>query len=408
MNTNVVISLDTRYKKKDGTYNLIMRLGHNERTLPIPLHLKISLKEADWDEDKRVIKKSYPDASSVTRLNTQIQKKRLSAMELINQLQEQEKLQGLPIDELKKRIMNASSSDSFKSFTEAVILNLREAKKYGTADAYKDAKNALIKFSKNSDPKFSEITSGFLKKWETSHLSKGNSINGLAAYLRSIRAIYNLAIDDAIASKDSYPFADYKIKTKPTEKRALDIKLLNKIIKKKLVGGHEFFHARNYFLVSYMMYGMNFKDMAYFKKDNIADGRIYYRRTKTSRLFDIKITANLEKILSYYLNLDPLSPYVFPILKSEESMEMHYGAKWARNRYNSKLDEMGKFCGIDKKLTSYVSRHSFATQAMLIDIPINAISSMLGHTSIKTTEIYLQTLPNSILDKYNAKLVKGI
>lgn len=78
---------------------------------------------------------------------------------------------------------------------------------------------------------------------------------------------------------------------------------------------------------------------------------------------------------------------------------------WSRKCYNKRLKTIAEICGIEKTLTSYVSRHSFATQSMLQNVPINAISSMLGHSSIKTTEIYLKSLPNNILDDYNAQIM---
>ncbi|MCF8451521.1 MAG: tyrosine-type recombinase/integrase [Taibaiella sp.] len=56
-------------------------------------------------------------------------------------------------------------------------------------------------------------------------------------------------------------------------------------------------------------------------------------------------------------------------------------------------------------MSSYVSRHSFASQAMLQQVPVNAISSMLGHSSIKTTDIYLKSHPSNVLDDYNAKIM---
>jgi site-specific recombinase XerD len=79
--------------------------------------------------------------------------------------------------------------------------------------------------------------------------------------------------------------------------------------------------------------------------------------------------------------------------------------QWARKRYNQKLKEIAQLCGIESNLTSYVSRHSFATQAMLAEVPMNAISAMLGHSSLKTTEIYLKSLPSNVLDEYNSRIV---
>jgi len=153
------------------------------------------------------------------------------------------------------------------------------------------------------------------------------------------------------------------------------------------------------------MYGMNFKDMASLKRSDLSNGRIQYRRNKTGKLYDIRITGGLNEILDYYLDLSPSSKYVFPILKRDSVVLQERDVQWARKRYNKKLKDLAELCGIESNLTSYVSRHSFATQAMLNNIPLNAISAMLGHSNLKTTEIYLKSLPSNVLDQYNEKLL---
>ncbi|MBQ52831.1 MAG: transposase, partial [Leeuwenhoekiella sp.] len=62
-------------------------------------------------------------------------------------------------------------------------------------------------------------------------------------------------------------------------------------------------------------------------------------------------------------------------------------------------------CQIQQTLTAYVARHSFATQAMLQEVPLQAISEMLGHTSLNTTQVYLKSLPSTVLDGYNERIV---
>ncbi|MDR6193291.1 integrase [Siphonobacter sp. BAB-5404] len=223
--------------------------------------------------------------------------------------------------------------------------------------------------------------------------------------MRTIRAIYNKAIKSGLVDKELYPFDDYKIKTSPTDKRALDSEFLKKIIELEIPVNHICFNTRNYFLASYMMYGMNFADMAYLEKSSLVNGRIRYRRRKTGKLYDIKITPSLEKILGHYLEQNPVSKFVFPILKREDPVLRDKDIQWARKRYNKKLKTLATLCGIDSNLTSYVSRHSFATQAMLHEIPLAAISTMLGHSSLKTTEIYLKGLPINVLDDYNEKIL---
>lgn len=403
--TNIVISLDTRRQKKDGSYPVIMRLGHNERTTSIPLGISVPAK--DWDDKNKLVRKSYVGLSSVARLNNLIQKKKADAMDIIFKLHENGELSGLSVTEVRDKVADVSKSNSFFSYGQTLVAELRKANRFGTADSYEGVLSVLKGYIEGKDLSFAEVNYKFLSKFETYHKSKGNGANGLAVYMRTIRAIYNKAIKEGVAEREAYPFVDYKIKTTPTEKRALEWDLLKKIIELKLTPDHLFFNARNYFLASYMMYGMNFTDMAYLLKTAIVNGRIMYRRKKTSKIYDIKITDNLQTILTHYCNLNPEPEYVFPIIKREDVSLQTKDIKWARKRYNTKLDGIANLCGIEQKLTSYVSRHSFATQAMLQQVPVNAISTMLGHSSLKTTEVYLKSLPNSILDEYNTRILQG-
>lgn len=403
MNTNIVISLDTRRSKKDGSYPLVMRLGHNERTTSIPLN--ISLLEKDWNENERVVKNTYRGTNSVTWVNNRIQKSKADAMDIILKLNEAGKLDGLSVVELRDKIVKKNNEASFFDYAKETIKDLKSSNRIGTARSYQDVFNVLSNFNDKKDLSFKDVNYKFLIKLEGTHLGKGNSYNGLAVYMRTIRAIFNKAVKAGVVEKEFYPFADYKIKTVPTEKRALDIDLLKAIITKDLPQKHKCFNARNYFVASYMMYGMNFTDMAFLRKADIVDGRIQYRRRKTSKLYDIKITENLKTILDFYISKNPDSEFVFPILKREGLANQFRDIEWDRKRYNKKLRELAKLCDIEQNLTSYVSRHSFATQAMLQQVPLNAISSMLGHSSLKTTEIYLKSLPNNILDDYNDKIL---
>lgn len=394
-----------RRMKKDNSYPVIMRLGHNERTTSIPLG--ISVLEDDWDIKNKVVKKSYVGLSSVTRLNNLIQKKKADAMDVILKLHESGQLNLLSVTAVRDKIVQENKNQSFFHYAGLLIEDLKKANRIGTARSYKGVISVLKTYNNDRDLKFHDITYSFLSKFDTHHKSNGNGSNGLAVYMRTIRAIYNKAIKEGIIEKELYPFNDYKIKTTPTEKRALDWHLLKKIINAKLAPNHPCFNARNYFVASYMMYGMNFTDMAFLKKTDIKNGRIFYRRKKTSKLYDIKITDSLNKILKYFMKQNPDSEYVFPIIKRETSILQEKDIQWARKGYNEKLKALAEHCKIDKNITSYVSRHSFATQAMLLDVPLNAISTMLGHSSLKTTEVYLKSLPSNILDGYNSLILQN-
>ena len=111
MNTNIVISLDTRREKKDGTYPLMMRIGHNERTTTIKLG--INLLEKDWDSKERVVKKTYTGVNTVTRLNNLIQKKKADAMDIILALHEENKLPAMSVSDIRDKIISNNKPQSF-------------------------------------------------------------------------------------------------------------------------------------------------------------------------------------------------------------------------------------------------------------------------------------------------------
>lgn len=420
--TSIKVSLDTRRAKADGTYPLILRLTHNRKTTSIKTG--IHLKKDDWDDEARAVRKSYKGAVNVTRLNNEIQKKKAEALDRVLQLGE--KARKAALIDVKQKIDPAFVSSSFYEFSDGLIKELYKAERIGTAQSYAGAvrflktynkgrpvernkggnpKTSKFKVDRPSDLKFEEIDYKFLMKLESYHLGNGNEMNGLAVYMRGIRAIYNQAMKTGAADRSLYPFADYKIKTEPTKKRALEAVFLAKIIALDLAQNHPAFDARNYFVASYMMYGMNFADMACLQKSDITNGRIHYRRRKTSKLYDIKVSESLKGILSHYMQQAPDSKYVFPIIKREGAVFQQRDVHWARKNYNENLKAIAEMCGIEQNLTSYVSRHSFATNAMLSDVPVNAISAMLGHSSLKTTEIYLKSLPSNILDDYNSRVL---
>lgn len=428
--TSVKVSLDTRRQRRDGTYPVILRLTHKRKTTSIKTGIYI--KENDWDAKESVVKKSATGVANVKRLNNEIQKKKAKALDNILKLEDKANQMPLSILDVKDKIAPSSHAQSFYEYGEKLVKDLRKAERIGTARSYEGTLSILKTFNKGnsieknkggnpkkkflldykglnkkvSDLSFEEINYGFLKSFETYHLSFGNGFNSLSVYLRNIRSIYNQAIKEGLADRNHYPFQHYKIRSVPTEKRALETEWLKTIISLKLNAEDACFDERNFFVASYMMYGMNFTDMAYLKKSDIGSERINYRRRKTSKLYDIKISDGLRAILHHYINEDPSSSYVFPILKREGAMLQSRDIQWARKRYNKNLKELASLCGINKNLTSYVSRHSFATQAMLNQVPLNAISAMLGHSSLKTTQIYLDSLPTKTLDDYNA-LITG-
>ena len=402
MITSITLSLDKRRPRKNGNFPLVFRLSHQGKTANIPT--KIALPLSDWNNRTRKIKKTFKGAHSVIRLNNELGKKKADFVDIINDLNEKKQLDYLTVSELKNLLVKPKKKSSFFQFTENLIEQFNEAKRFGNARAYKSALGALKNFHGKDYLDFEEITYSYLKRFETSHLKKGNSLNGLSTYMRTIRSVYNKAIHAGIVPREYYPFQQYRIKSEPTAKRAIDREKIKRILDLELDSNSPLFHARNYFLCSYLMNGITFIDMAFLKMGNIIDGRIQYKRQKTAKPYDIKITEQLSSILDFYIKGKKRNEFIFPIVKRKDPLDQYNDMRWERKRYNENLKEIAELCDIEEHLTSYVSRHSMATNLILNDVPINALSKMLGHSKISTTEIYIKGLPTHIMDEYQERL----
>ncbi len=181
---------------------------------------------------------------------------------------------------VKDKITQVISTHTFSFMQSTLFQNWKRQAIFGTARSYMFVVSVLQDFNREKELKFKNVNYAFLTRFETAHFEKVNKANGLSIYLRAIRATYNKAILAGIVEREYYPFECYKIKSVPTEKRALDWELLKRIIELKLTPYNPLFNARNYFMASYMMFGMNFTDMAYLTNADIKDGRILYRRKK--------------------------------------------------------------------------------------------------------------------------------
>ena len=134
--------------------------------------------------------------------------------------------------------------------------------------------------------------------------------------------------------------------------------------------------------------------MARLKQENIAGGRLYYTRHKTGKLLSYKLMPKALEIIQRYQN--PTSEYLFPILNSSHK---------ALANTNKALKQIGEELKIPNKLTTYVARHSYATVLRRAGVATSIISSSLGHSSEKVTQIYLDSFENKQIDEAMQHLV---
>lgn len=161
-------------------------------------------------------------------------------------------------------------------------------------------------------------------------------------------------------------------------------------------------------MFSFFNMGMNFHDMAQLRWTDITGERINYKRTKTGKLFSIKILPPVQEILNFYREHNANSSYVFPILdETYPTLEKRRQRITSGLRaFNKHLKIFAKQVELEGKVTSYVSRHSWATILKRMGVSTTVISEGLGHASEKTTQVYLDSFENETLDRVNLGLWK--
>jgi integrase len=291
------------------------------------------------------------------------------------------------------------------------IDKLEKASRIGYANVFKDSKRALVNFRKGKDLMFVDITVRFLNDFEAWFSEKGVAGNSISVYMRALRKIMNSAISEGYCPPEVYPFKAYNISklNTATDKRAITKEQIKKIIEVEVKEDSRLFHSKSYFLFSFYNMGMNFTDMAFLKWTDIREDRLYYKRAKTRLNYNIKLLLPALEILKYYKEnySSSLSNFVFPILNESHATakSISYRIEKVLRHTNSDLKEIGKVAGLEVPLTTYVARHSWATILKRAGTKTSVISEGLGHTTEKTTQIYLDSFENETLDEANKALL---
>jgi site-specific recombinase XerD len=273
----------------------------------------------------------------------------------------------------------------------------------GNARMYYDTLNSIMRFQRNRYLTFKEINYTYLEKYEIFLRSRGGTDGGISIRMRGIRALFNFAIKRNIINEGLYPFKVYKISKFKSKaiKRALTLNEVNRIVALDLIENQHLIPFKNYFLFSFYTRGMNFADMMHLRWDNIMDERIYYTRSKTKGNFQVKIIKPVREILDFYKEYPSRTNYIFPILLNEglSASQIENRKNKVLKEFNYSLKEIGKLANIQKSITSYVARHSFATCLKQKGISTDIISESLGHQNLAITQAYLKDFENSVLDE---------
>ncbi len=399
--------LDKRRQKPDNIYSLKLRVFQQrrfkEKVTGIQLH------EKDWDEKQQAI---LPTDTAYKR-NSYILNSLKARIDKIILLSEDE-TEYLTAEALFQRLDKVSKQKTktrLVKYGESLISTLKKANRAGTALAYQDAVNSLTSYC-GKNLVVEDITYRLLEDYNSHMLAKGVKVNSIAAYLRSIRAIYNRAIKEGLADIQQYPFNRFKIETEDTFSRTLTIGEIKKISVAKLQADTPIWHHRNYFLLSFYLIGINFTDLFTLSPDDVMDNTVRYRRDKTGKLYSIGITEEAKSIFSYYKDYKSNNghKYLLPVLSvTNDSMLQKKWMKQIIKSTNHYMTEIATSVGIDKRVTTYYARYSWANIAKQLGYSKDMIAEALGHEyGNQVTGIYLDKYDRAIIDEMNEKVIQAI
>lgn len=239
---------------------------------------------------------------------------------------------------------------------------------------------------RNVDNKFVDSFENYLKT------NKKCNHNSTVKYVTNLKKIIRIAFANDWISKD--PFYNRKIRIKPVNREFLSEEDIQKMIKKELYTPR-LDQVRDIFIFCCFT-GLAYADVKKLSKNDIVigiDGERWIKtsRTKTDTRSNIPILPTAEVIIEKYsnhyeiLNCDK----VLPVLSNQ--------------KMNAYLKEIADLCGITKNLTFHLARHTFATTVTLTNgVPIESVSKMLGHKSLRTTQHYAKILDRKVSDDMKA------
>ena len=248
-------------------------------------------------------------------------------------------------------------------------------------------KQYIEKTTGKEDIYIDQVTPMFISNFETFLRTEFNVANNHAMkMMQKARTIYTVARDNGWVSVNA--FAPFKIHYDEVERDFLTREELARIMQKEFdVPRMEY--VRDVFVFSCFT-GLAHCDVEALTEDNIVteeDGSVWLRthRKKTKTAVNVPLLEIPQMIIAKYRGLKKMDGKLLPINSNSCS--------------NLYLKELADLCGIKKKITYHMARHTFATTVTLTNgVPIESVSKMLGHKHIRTTQIYAKVINDKVAE----------
>ena len=384
-------------KSKEEKKRIFLAVTHERTTRQYSLGIDVKLTKDEFNNHRlKITKEAFELAEPY----------RIKAEKIIRELGDNFSLIRFS-ERFRGGAMTADTSSRKVSDIYNQYLNDHRSLHQGTADNYRTIVNHITKFRPGL--KITDLDVDMILKLQD-HIrtnyrkEKGKEMSEttMGIYMRALRALYNYAQDKFNLPRKDYPFGKNKIviHTSDSSHRAMSDEDFKKFFNYKPANKNEEF-AHDIFFISFGLAGMNTADILNLKNKNIKNNNeLEYVREKTKdrttkrTVISMTIPPEVMVLIRKYAALNPEKPdeYIFPFYNNIMTEKQRLRK---RKDVNRAIDRSLKSICINLcilPITTYWARHTIATMLYNIGVSPAVISKMLGHASIKTTDIYLGQL----------------
>ena len=399
----VVFYLRSNYVNKEGKTSVMLRIYLNNERLSLG-STGISVKSSQWDKEKERIKGRTTEA-----LNTNLQLDNIASglQSIFRRIEMSDvvSLERIKSEFLGKKEEIDTLMQLFEKHNGDVAKQVGVSVGKATLQKYNVCKRHFSEFLekqyKRSDLKLTELTYVVIREFDLYLRTEvGQNPNTATKTMKTFKTITLLGQKMGVLLHD--PFMNHRFHIEPVNRGFLtDEEIL--LIANKDLGISRLELVRDIFIFSCFT-GLAYIDVSNLTPDHIVtlgDKQwIMTQRQKTSVETNVLLLDIPKAIIAKYGGKTYRNGKLFPMLTNQKT--------------NSYLKEIADICGIKKNLTFHLARHTFATMSLSKGVPMESVSKMLGHTNIRTTQIYARITNKKIehdmeeladkLDKFNVFL----
>ncbi|MFA5328753.1 MAG: site-specific integrase [Prolixibacteraceae bacterium] len=403
MRVTVNFSLKKMKSRVDGKCPVYVRCTMNNQRFE--LSTSIFICPESWDDVRQQVVGRSEEAKI---LNTRLNKISNRVQDVYSQLES--KGEHFSTLDVKDKLLGVSDEKGVLEILDIIIkgIDARVGNDYseGTLKHYKTTRERLLEFLKKrfgrNDIGLSLVDYSFLNSFDiylkTEYQLKPNTA---LTYHKHLKKALNTGIAMSLIANN--PYNSFKVTRNETHRDYLTIQELEQI-RNKEINTLRMETIRDIFIFACYT-GLGYAELRKMTRMHIHQGNdggdwIVIDRNKTDIRCRIPLLPHAIEILQKYEN--------FPITQNRgKLLPVH-----SNQKMNEYLKELAGICGISKNLSMHVARHTFATSITLSNgVPIETVSKMLGHTSIKTTQIYARIVDAKIsedMGMLKARLEKNL